>query len=319
MAPDITPEQLQSQIEQLSEFATQVQAQLQTTMTALQNSTQNAPPAVPVSPPKKTIKVATPDVFDGKLDKAETFLRQLLLYFHVKHDDFTDDWDKINFALSYMKGGTAGTWADQIVERYEEEAPMEIFDDWDDFKDKFRTTFADQDPASTARHKMDQIKQGSRTTDEYVAEFRELVPRTGYNDAAHVEKFEKGLNQSLVDRIYALPEMPTTLKEWIKWATKLDRQWRQREAKKKTAGNTSTSQRRFAPPILPGPTRPNKEPDVVPMDIDSGKDRRPPPICYKCRKVGHIARNCPSSVDVRNMDYESIKAIIKKELQDEGF
>ena len=70
------------------------------------------------------------------------------------------------------------------------------------------------------------------TCDEYVAQFRTLKGDTGYNNAALVEKFEKSLNSTLVDKIYALPEMPCTLDGWILWALKLDRQWRQRLAKK---------------------------------------------------------------------------------------
>jgi hypothetical protein len=61
-----------------------------------------------------------------------------------------------------------------------------------------------------------------------------------------------------------------------------------------------------------------KEPDVVPMEIDSGR-RNNSFVCYKCRKPGHIARHCQSKVDVRIMDYESIKSIIKEEMQNEGF
>ena len=71
-----------------------------------------------------------------------------------------------------------------------------------------------------------------------MASFRELKDDTRYNNAALIEKFEQGLNPALADKIYALPEMPTTLESWISWAIKLDRQWRQREANKKLLGQT---------------------------------------------------------------------------------
>ena len=58
---------------------------------------------------------------------------------------------------------------------------------------------------------MDQLKQGVLSAEDFVAKFRELAPKTGYNDAAHIEKFEKGLNSALVDKIYALADMPKTL------------------------------------------------------------------------------------------------------------
>jgi len=54
------------------------------------------------------------------------------------------------------------------------------------------------------------------------------------------------------------------------------------------------------------------------MEIDSGGKRKGPLICYKCRKTGHIARNCQSSVDISTMDYASIKALIMEDLKKEG-
>ena len=54
------------------------------------------------------------------------------------------------------------------------------------------------------------------------------------------------------------------------------------------------------------------------MEIDSGRKRVGPLICYKCRKPGHIARNCRSSVDISAMDYEAIKALVMEDLKKEG-
>ncbi|KZS92602.1 hypothetical protein SISNIDRAFT_387771, partial [Sistotremastrum niveocremeum HHB9708] len=58
----------------------------------------------------KSLKVATPEVFDGTTSKAQAFLAQLTLYFLAKHQELQNDAHKIIFALSYMKGGTAGPW-----------------------------------------------------------------------------------------------------------------------------------------------------------------------------------------------------------------
>jgi hypothetical protein len=303
-----TPQQepaLQEQIAHLQQFVTHLQAQLQN---QLQTNTQS----------RKGLKVAVPDVFDGTLSRSGTFLSQLSLYFQARRFDFQDDQDKITFALSYMRGGTAGPWADQVIRQQDSSNVAQVFPDWNGFKEEFEKAFGDPNPAGTARYKMDQLKQGSHTADEYVASFRELVPKTGYNDEAHVEIFQRGLNPILVDRIYALPEMPQSLKGWMEWATKLDRQWRQREANKRS---TVTQQISKAPRLIsPTPSAPTakKEPEGASMEIDAGRQRKTI-VCFKCRKPGHIARNCQSTVDVRTMDYESIKAIMKEELQKEGF
>ena len=90
-------EQLQQQIAEMQAYLSSLQPQTQT------------------QPPSKEIKIAPSDVFDGIQSQTDSFLSQLALYFTGKRGDFQNDQDKIIFALSYMKGGTAGPWAAEIV------------------------------------------------------------------------------------------------------------------------------------------------------------------------------------------------------------
>lgn len=291
----------------------------------LPSSKPSAPPLVP------TIKVAPPEEFDGTLAKAETFISQLTLYFLGRK--VQDNTDRIVFTLSYMKGGTAGPWAKMKVKEYSAKGEVPP---WEDFLAEFRKVFGDPDPAGTARHKLSQLRQGNLTADEYVARFRELKEDTLFNDAALVERFQYGLNSSLVDRIYSLPEMPSTLDGWVHWAIKLDRQWREREATKRllhsqsrSPSSLSTSKPRSPftqftqssvapPPVVSSSSSPAKQPDVVPMEVDSGwKSVRPPLVCFKCRKRGHKAAQCTSPVNINSMDYDSIKAYVLQEAQKE--
>ncbi|KIJ39764.1 hypothetical protein M422DRAFT_124503, partial [Sphaerobolus stellatus SS14] len=139
-----------------------------------------------------------------------------------------DDETRIIMALSYMKGDKVEAWVQEVTEIFATEDLS-----WDDFYTRFQESFGDPAPEITARNKMKLLKQGTYTADEYVSSFDQLKRATGFNDAALVERFKEGLNPVLVDKIFSLPEMPTDLKEWDSWATKLDRQWRQREAEKK--------------------------------------------------------------------------------------
>ena len=267
--------------------------------------------------------MATPDDFDGSSSKADTFLSQLSLYFHGKR--VSDDDDRVILALSYMKGGTAGPWAKLKVKEFTKEGVCS----WDTFVAEFQETFGDPNPAGTARHKMNQLRQGNHSADEYVASFRELKDDTRYNNAALIEKFEQGLNPALADKIYALPEMPTTLESWMSWAIKLNRQWRQREANKKLLSpfpskTASPSSKPVKPVYNPNPASSSqqsashsKQTEVVPMDIDSGWKSVRPLVCFKCRKPGHKAIHCRSQVDINSMDFEALKAFMKEEIQKE--
>lgn len=317
-----------STIQQLQQQVSDLQQQLSTLLSLNQHSSQPPPqpPTIPtpVLPDSKSlgIKVAPPDNFDGSSSKADTFLSQLSLYFHGKRVSENDD--KVILALSYMKGGTAGPWAKLKVKEFSREGVC----DWNTFITEFQETFGDPNPAGTARHKMNQLRQGNHSADEYVASFRELKDDTRYNNAALIEKFEQGLNPVLADKIYALPEMPTTLESWISWAIKLDRQWRQREANKKLLGQNPKAASSSSKPIKNIPNSvpvsssqqsasPSKQTDIIPMDIDSGWKSVRPLVCFKCRKPGHKAVHCRSQVDINSMDFEALKAFMKEEIQKE--
>jgi hypothetical protein len=302
----------------IEDLQKQIQA-LQQALSSLNTQPKSSP---------RGLKVAPPDPFDGTLSNTETFLSQLILYFAGKKHELPGDLDKITFALSYMKGGTAGPWAKKKVKEFAAVSPKTVDQTWDQFRDEFLSVFGDPDPAGTAREKMEHLKRGNQTADEYIAKFRELKDDTGYNDAVLVDRFEKGLNSALVDKIYALPEMPQTLDCWVLWATRLDRQWRKRETRRKAGGtspiakqltrlSTSTS---MPPPRSPAVTQ---LPQVVPMEVDAGKKNFRSILCYKCRKTGHIARNCPSTVNINSMDFEELKSymkeVIAKEESPEGF
>ena len=121
--------------------------------------------------------------------------------------------------------------------------------------------------------------------------------------------------------------MPVTLKSWISWAIKLDRQWRQREANKKLLGQLSKTtsapkpDRNISNSVTPSSSQQSashsKQTDVVPMDIDSGWKSVRPLVCFKCRKPGHKAVHCRSQVNINSMDFEALKAYMKEEIQKE--
>lgn len=297
-------------------------ATLTTTLLNLQTQQQQQQPTTPPAPvaPKSSLKLSPPKPFDGSLDKADEFLSHLALYFIGT--SITKDSEKVNFALSYMQGGTAGKWVTLMTQEvlHSKETPAWV-NDWGLFMQCFAAQFRDPDAAGTARHQLSLLKQRANTADEYIASFKLLMLDTGYNDAALVEKFRGGLNSSLVDQLYKLPQMPTDLQEWFHWAAKLDRQYREREAQKKLERAS------YVNPLVPKqsqkpsssfiPTLPTTSSGAaprstypVPMEVDSAQKRQQfkPKVCFKCRKPGHIAAYCTSTVNISALSYDELAA-----------
>ena len=144
-----------------------------------------------------------------------------------------EDRPRVLFMLSYMRGGNTGPWADQRLDQIQRgdtfNPPIFPFPSYAAFIDLFDLRFAEKDEAEKARHAIRLLKQGGKTCDNFIANFKTLEPLTGYNDEALVEMFKQGLNPVLVDKIFFMENMPTNLAGWKRIASRFDRQFRQRQ------------------------------------------------------------------------------------------
>jgi hypothetical protein len=163
-------------------------------------STANPPPlSTPTpttpAPPRSRLKPATPTEYDGNRTKGRAFYNSCMLYTKLCASEFPDDEAKINWVISYMKGGRAAVWADRTI-RYEQNNGFPRFISWNDFAAAFGDAFFPENEAVDARMKLEsaQYFQGKRSVDAYVDEFEDLVELSGYTDKLTiVVKFRRGL------------------------------------------------------------------------------------------------------------------------------
>lgn len=313
--------QLESQVSTLADLIKQQIAQ---------NRSQ---PVLPPVPQSRLAKINPPRIFSGDKTQADAFINENINYMNGRAIEFPNDSIKISFALSYIQGGTAQTFVDLALTAISQVGTIDPitslprrppYADWNDFVRQFKKSFSDPNPQDTAQTDMSKLFQGNQNAEEYVRAFLSIAPRTGYNEVALIEKFETGLNHRLRERIYALPIMPNTLAGWCEWVQKLDNQRIRYNEKAKTIWNDTprTQPRRDRPAApLPAPAAPpqrqpdaprQRDPDA--MDVDRA-GRRPPIKCFRCQRLGHIARNC-TYADIRSMTFDELREYFR---QEEGF
>ena len=100
------------------------------------------PAALPTTPSAAStriteIHIGCPDEYDGKAKTAQAWLDAIRLYLLINHALYYDDDRKIVFALSYMKKGSAATWAEV---RCQQGLATLSFGTFTQFQTNFKTT-----------------------------------------------------------------------------------------------------------------------------------------------------------------------------------
>ena len=62
--------------------------------------------------------------------------------------------------------------------------------------------------------------------EEFVQEFKRTVRDSGYEGRPLVEEFKRGMNGGIWRKLMEAENPPTSIKQWYRRATALDRNWR---------------------------------------------------------------------------------------------
>src|SRR5258705_7274527 len=135
------------------EHISQLTAQIVALQAQLAHHSWSPPPPQPSAAPTPTPKppkVATPTLFSGAQDNLDCFKAECSLYLSMRSAEFTDEWSSVLFILLYMKGGSAGPWVTQKINRILN-AANSASTTWVEFTVELDKMFADLNHQATAR------------------------------------------------------------------------------------------------------------------------------------------------------------------------
>ena len=126
------------------------------------------------------------------------------------------------FILSYMKGGSAELWVGSYIDKA---VIQKDWGDWEEFIAQLDHNFVDRNETRRVMEKLENHRQGRETASVYFLRIEQFTILAGVNlleDLHMILRCERGLNDDLVDKIYAGGFIPNTYPTYRQHAIDID-------------------------------------------------------------------------------------------------
>ena len=274
------------------------------------------------------MEVAKPAIFNGEAGKVGGLITACRLFLRMKLRGAMVE-EQVQWVLSYVQGGSADMWKENVMEEMEAgEVEYELVEE---FLACLKKEFGGGEEEAVKVAELRRVEQGGKTMEEYVQEFKRIARGSGYEGRPLVEEFKRGMNRGIQRKLMEAENLPTSIEQWYRRATALNRNWREsrrkeerlRGKKEQRRGALKQEPRQNLPrplvwqrrqPLLqqvttgPAPMEGVERTNVVVVreaGAEIGQSRGTSPRqdpfamevdqgwnCYACGGFGHMARNC---------------------------
>jgi len=194
------------------------------------------------------MEVAKLAIFNGEAGRVGGFITACRLYIKMKLRGNTVE-EQIQWVLTYVQGGSADVWKENVME--ELEVGEVEYESVEEFFTILKREFGAGEEESVKAAELRKIEQGGRTMEEFVQEFKRAARGSGYEGRLLVEEFKRGMNGGIRRKLMEAENPPTSIENWYRRATALDRNWRESrreeerlKGKKEGMGSASKQEQR---------------------------------------------------------------------------
>jgi len=133
-------------------------------------------------------------LFGEKMEEVSTFINIAQLYLRIRMIAEPKP-TKMAWVLSYMQGGIAEAWKDNLLDKLTKEKPE--VSTMEELFTKIRNKFSKTVEEDRKIKQLRTIEQGRRTCDEYIQEFKKITRESGYKGRSLIEEFKRELNEEI--------------------------------------------------------------------------------------------------------------------------
>ena len=129
--------------------------------------------------------------------------------------------EQIQWVLLYVQGGSADVWKENVLEELEKEE-LE-YESVEEFLVAIKKKFGGGKEELVKMAELKRLEQGGRTMEKFIQEFRKVARGSKYKGRLLIEEFKRGMNEMIRRKLMEAERPPTSIEQWYKYATNLDR------------------------------------------------------------------------------------------------
>jgi len=170
------------------------------------------------------MEVAKLAIFNGEAGRVGGFIMACRLYIKMRLRGNTVE-EQVQWVLTYVQGGSVDVWKENIME--ELELGEVEYESVEELLTGLKKEFGRGEEESVKVAELRKLEQGGRMMEEFVQEFKWATRGSGYEGRPLVEEFKRGMNGGIRRKLMEVENPPTSIENWYRRATALDRNWRE--------------------------------------------------------------------------------------------